>query len=113
MEKEKSCGLPFLGRSSRVTDVHILPALGSSASSTDERLTQVGYDEKVTVKEMHSDINESALIWKIDLRIVPVVCLIYLFAFLDRVNIANASVYGMGEELGLVGNQYNVALTIL
>ena len=103
----------FLDRSSRVTDVHLFPALGSSIFSTDERLTQVDYDEKVTIKEMHSDIDESALIRKIDLRIVPIVCLIYLFAFLDRINIANASVYGMGEELGLVGNQYNIALTIL
>ena len=113
MENEKSCGLSLLGCSSPVTDVHISPALGSSTSSTDERLTQVGYDEKVTVKEMYSGVNESALIRKIDLRIVPVVCLIYVFAFLDRVNIANAAVYGMGEDLGLVGNQYNVALTIL
>jgi MFS family permease len=31
---------------------------------------------------------------------------------LDRVNIGNASVYGLVDELGLVGNQYNVALTI-
>ena len=91
----------------------MLPALGSSASFTDGRSTQVGYDEKVTVKEMYSDIDESALIRKIDLRVVPVICLIYFFAFLDRVNIANASVYGMGHDLGLVGNQYNVALTIL
>jgi len=30
-----------------------------------------------------------------------------------RVNIANAAVFGMKEELGLVGNQYNVALVIL
>jgi len=30
-----------------------------------------------------------------------------------RVNIANAAVFGMREELGLVGNQYNVALVIL
>ena len=95
-----------------MTDVHILPALGSPTSS-DEQLPQVGYDEKVTVKEMYSGVNESALIRKIDLRVVPVVCLIYVFAFLDRVNIANAAVYGMGQDLGLVGNQYNVALTIL
>jgi len=30
-----------------------------------------------------------------------------------RVNIANAAVFGMKEELGLVGNEYNIALVIL
>ena len=89
------------------------PALGSPTPSTDGQLTQVGYEDRAVAKEMYSDINESALIRKIDLRVVPIVCLIYIFAFLDRVNIANAAVYGMKEELGLVGNQYNVALTIL
>lgn len=113
MENEKSCELHLHAslRPPHMTDVHVLPALGSP--STDGQLTQVGFDDKAITKEMYQDINKSALIRKIDLRVLPVVCLIYVFAFLDRINIANAAVYGMGEELGLVGNQYNVALTIL
>ena len=47
------------------------------------------------------------------MRVIPVLCLVYLFAYLDRVNIGNAAVFGMADDLGLVGNQYNVALTIL
>lgn len=50
--------------------------------------------------------------WKCDIRIVPAICLLYLLAFLDRVNISNANVYGMSKDLGLKGNQYNIALTI-
>ena len=50
---------------------------------------------------------------KIDIRVIPVLVALYLFTYLDRVNIANAAVYGMANDLGLVGNQYNVALTIL
>ena len=30
-----------------------------------------------------------------------------------RVNIANAAIFGLKEELGLVGNEYNIALVIL
>ena len=30
-----------------------------------------------------------------------------------RVNIANAAVFGMKDELGLVGSEYNIALVIL
>ena len=62
---------------------------------------------------MYPDINEPALMRRIDIRVVPVLCLLFVFAFLDRINIANAAVYGMNEELGLVANQYNAALTIL
>ena len=36
----------------------------------------------------------------------------YLLAFLDRTNIANASVFGLNKDLGLVSNQYNTALTM-
>ena len=62
---------------------------------------------------MFPDINESALIRKIDIQVVPVLCMLFVFAFLDRVNIANAAVYGMSKDLGLVANEYNAALTIL
>ena len=62
---------------------------------------------------MYPDVNESELIKRIDIRVVPALCLMFVFAFLDRVNVANAAVYGMSDELGLVANQYNAALTIL
>lgn len=49
---------------------------------------------------------------KIDLRLVPILTIVYLFAFLDRSNIGNANVFGLSTDIGLVGNQYNVALCI-
>ena len=36
----------------------------------------------------------------------------YLLAFLDRTNIANASVFGLQKDLKLTGTQYNTALTM-
>ena len=99
--------------SSRTIKTYVLPALSSQPTSTDGRLVQLGYHGKVTAKEMYPDINELALIRKIDIQVVPALCLLFFFTFLDRVNIANAEVYGMGKEIGLVGNQYNVALAIL
>ncbi|GMG25913.1 unnamed protein product [Ambrosiozyma monospora] len=50
-------------------------------------------------KEM--GINHNKLMWKIDLCVVPPFCLLYFLAFLDRVNISNAKVYGIEKELGL------------
>jgi len=98
---------------SRATHVHTLPDLGSPDPSTDGQLAQLRYDGKATAKEMFPDINESALIRRIDVRVIPALCLIFIFSSLDRFNIANAAVYGMGDELKLVGNQYNVALAVL
>ena len=62
---------------------------------------------------MYPEVNESALIRKIDIQVVPILCMMFVFAALDRVNIANAAVYGMSKDLGLVANQYNTALAIL
>ena len=36
----------------------------------------------------------------------------YLLAFLDRTNIANAAIFGLQKDLKLTGTQYNTALTI-
>jgi MFS family permease len=56
---------------------------------------------------------EAKLLTKIDLHVIPFLCIMYLLAFLDRVNIANANVFGLSKELGIVdGNKYNTALVI-
>ena len=57
-------------------------------------------------------INERRLTWKIDLHLVPPLCILYLLAFLDRVNIANARLYSLEKDLGLLGNQYNICLVM-
>ena len=69
------------------------------------------YDDDLQV-ECPSHTTESKLVRRIDLHVVPFLCILYLLAFLDRVNIANANVYGMSTELKLTGNKYNVALVI-
>lgn len=55
---------------------------------------------------------EGKLLARIDGHVVPVLCVLYLLAFLDRVNIANARVFGLEADLGLVGTQFNAALVI-
>ncbi|KAH7039908.1 major facilitator superfamily domain-containing protein [Microdochium trichocladiopsis] len=56
---------------------------------------------------------EKALIRKLDRWIIPPVMLLYLFSFLDRVNIGNARIYHMESDLGLEGNQYQLAVSVL
>lgn len=56
---------------------------------------------------------ETKLVRKLDLHIIPIIMMLYLFSFLDRVNIGNARLYGMEEDLGMKGNQYQTAVSIL
>lgn len=69
-------------------------------------------DEKVDQLSKEMGINHKKLMWKIDLCVVPPFCLLYFLAFLDRVNISNAKVYGIEQSLGLHGQQFNTALTV-
>ncbi|MCJ1435985.1 hypothetical protein MMC27_005363 [Xylographa pallens] len=74
--------------------------------------TDPEYDDLGVVCPSHT--TERRLMTQIDLRVIPVLSILYLLAFLDRTNIANAAVYGLATDLGLVSgsNQYNTALTI-
>ncbi|KAI0014723.1 putative allantoate permease [Xylariomycetidae sp. FL0641] len=59
-----------------------------------------------------SDADVARLTRKIDLRVMPMLFLIYVVAFLDRANISNALTLSMPEELGLSGQQPNTALAV-
>ena len=77
-----------------------------------------GKNDVATPADLRDDdhIDEAAerkLIRKLDLWIVPPVMLLYLLSFLDRVNIGNARLYGMEEDLGLSGDQFQVAVSVL
>lgn len=55
---------------------------------------------------------ERALVWKFDLRILPVLAVMYLFNSLDKSNLGNAKTAGLEKTLGLKNNQYNIILSI-
>lgn len=73
--------------------------------STDEDV-----DDHDVIRPQH--VTERRLVTKIDLRVIPYLCILYLLAFLDRVNISNAVIFGLQTDLDLSGVQYNTALTI-
>ena len=86
--------------------------------------------EKVKDPAQHSLINEKTLLRKIDLKVLPILFLVYVAAFLDRwahnylfigwtiaefansVNISNALTLQLPKDLHLKHNQPNIALTI-
>ncbi|PHH68101.1 hypothetical protein CDD82_835 [Ophiocordyceps australis] len=64
-----------------------------------------------SIKE--SSVDEKKLVRKLDVHLVPLVMAIYLFSFLDRVNIGNARLYGLEADLGISTKQFEVAVSIL
>lgn len=49
---------------------------------------------------------------KIDTRILPLIVLIYLLNYLDRNSITQARLYGLQEDTGVKGAQYQTAISI-
>lgn len=49
---------------------------------------------------------------KIDLRLLPVLGLLYLVAQLDRANIGNAKIEGLKEDIHITDTQYNIILAL-
>lgn len=61
---------------------------------------------KPTAKE------EAAVIRKLDIRLLPLILILYTLAVLDRSNLGNAKLAGMQDEIDLSGNRYNWLGTI-
>ncbi|KAL7817433.1 major facilitator superfamily domain-containing protein [Trichoderma aethiopicum] len=85
------------------------------APSEDDKRTQIQDPAAVEsdVETLLQGADEKKLLRKLDLYIIPLVMALYLFSFLDRVNIGNARLYGLEEDLGLSSEQFQVAVSIL
>lgn len=56
---------------------------------------------------------EAKVVRKVDWRLIPILGLLYSVAGLDRVNLSNARVAGMNEDLRFdIGNRYSIALLV-
>lgn len=55
---------------------------------------------------------EKRLVRKMDLTVFPILFVVYMLSFLDRINISNARIQGMTQDLDLTGNRFNIALFV-
>ncbi|KAF9294448.1 hypothetical protein BGZ88_003856 [Linnemannia elongata] len=53
---------------------------------------------------------ERQIVRKLDRHLLPLLGILYLFSYLDRVNIGNARLFGLEEAVHLSNGQYNIAL---
>lgn len=85
------------------------PGPGNDAMS--EKTGTVVAPGEATLQDL--GVDEKKLVRKLDLYLIWLVMGLYLFSFLDRVNVGNARLYSLESDLGLVGNQYQTAVSIL
>ncbi|KAK7417372.1 hypothetical protein QQX98_004649 [Neonectria punicea] len=83
------------------------------------------FDEKVTTQEVDlvndpdaglSDAEKKAvernLVRRLDMKLIPWLCFLYLVCFLDRTNIGNAKIAGLMKDIPMSTTQFNSTLTI-
>ncbi|EHY56253.1 retrograde regulation protein 2, partial [Exophiala dermatitidis NIH/UT8656] len=70
-------------------------------------------NELLAVQLGNQDKEIKRILRKLDLRLVLTLSVLYLWAFIDRGNLANANIAGMSDDLGLTGtNRYSVLTMI-
>ncbi|KAH8894776.1 MFS general substrate transporter [Thozetella sp. PMI_491] len=75
------------------------------------RIDALALDPAVT-RASFSHLDEAKILRKMDIRLLPMLALLYLLSFLDRGNIGNAKIEGLQEDLHLLPNEYNLCLTV-
>lgn len=58
------------------------------------------------------DLQDEKLIKKVDMRIIPLLFILFMISFLDRANIGHARLFGLEKDLQLSPQQYAWSLSI-
>lgn len=81
--------------------------MGGTLEKTEEHSINPVDAEEAHVVTIDRDL-ESKLVRKQDLRVLPMVFLMYFFTFLDRTNLGNARIAGMDKDLKLGTYGFNI-----
>ncbi|KAK7229385.1 hypothetical protein V2G26_001555 [Clonostachys chloroleuca] len=54
-----------------------------------------------------------SLVRKLDMTLMPMIFILYMFNYLDRNNIAQAKLDNLEKDLGMTGNDFNIVLSIV
>ncbi|KAG6059438.1 hypothetical protein E4U32_004081 [Claviceps aff. humidiphila group G2b] len=85
------------------------PATGSFSSSDLEQLA----DPDAGLSEAQRKEVERKLLRKLDLALIPWLCLLYLICFLDRTNIGNAKIAHLERDLGIDPKSFKYSATLI
>lgn len=84
-----------------------------NVAGTDAKSEEAGTVVPPGTAVADAGVDETKLVRKLDLYLIWLVMSLYAFSFLDRVNIGNARLYHLEADLGLAGDQYQTAVSIL
>jgi hypothetical protein len=93
------------------------PLQDENMSTINEKDTAKAVEE-VSIASGHGSpepidkVTERKLVMKIDWRLLPILFLLLMAAFLDRINIGNARIMGLEKDLHMKGNDFNIALFV-
>ncbi|KAK6460691.1 allantoate permease [Scheffersomyces coipomensis] len=85
----------------------ISPHTGKQVKITSDVDEAMKYAIANASSDVHLDpARDRKLLWKIDLFLMPVLCLLYCFQFMDKLSNSYASILGLRTDLNMVGNMY-------
>jgi len=76
-----------------------------------EKIDAIALSQRTTMASF-AHLDEKKILRKMDVRLIPMLAILYLLSFLDRGNIGNAKIEGLQEDLKMTAPQYNWCLTV-
>ncbi|KAG1090697.1 hypothetical protein G6F42_019628 [Rhizopus arrhizus] len=95
---------PVSDKSESIADVAPADVTVMKEETSIEQLETLSYKE-------NSKLNK-VLVRKLDKRLLPLLCVLYLLSYIDRSNIGNAKLGGLEEDLNMSKSQYQWSLSI-
>ena len=96
------------------------PPVSGPGYAADQKPTGIQHVEKLddeqSAPKYDGDIysaataREKRLVYRVDLRVLPMLAIVFAVSIIDRINVGSAKVLGMEKDLTLTGNRYNVIL---
>lgn len=84
----------------------------SSLPVQDDSLQVIPVNSQFRTMKMINIQQDRKLLRKIDLNLLPWLCLLYLASFLDRTNIGNAKIAGLQSDLNMTDSEWQASLAI-
>ncbi|KXS95068.1 hypothetical protein AC578_9576 [Pseudocercospora eumusae] len=81
-----------------------------AAASSDDEANEKGNNGPI-VRDWTPE-EERKIVWKVDFRVFPMLCIVFGLSLLDRSNISAAYIADMDVDLSLRGSRYNIALLV-
>ncbi|XPS99847.1 hypothetical protein M3J09_009015 [Ascochyta lentis] len=89
-----------------VSEKHGIDHVDETCNSTPPR------DRDFHPEQDWTEDEEQTIVKKADLRVFPMLCIVFGLSLLDRTNISAAYIAGLGVDLQLTGQRYNIALLV-